>query len=281
MKKILLLLITVVSFQFTNAQTPSCCSPSSTQEFAMLSKNESFVASHLAPLPFVLEGGKGKMITIKTAGSKANAYEVKAPKTSKNYLFVFHEWWGLNDYVKQEAERLQKELGNLNVIAIDLYDGQVTSDPDSAGKIMGSIKDERAREIINGVIKYAGKDAKISTIGWCFGGGWSLQAALMCKTQAVACVVYYGYPELNLDKLKSLNCSVLGLYAKNDDWINPELVGKFEKAMKSTGKTLTVKIYDDAVHAFANPSNPKYNKEAATDAHARVLEYLSGVYGKK
>ena len=280
MKKIHFLLIALLAFQFSYAQTKSCCAPSSTQEFAMLSKDESFVASHLSPLPFVLEGGKGKMISIKTAGAKANAYEVKAAKPTKNYLFVIHEWWGLNDYIKREAERLQKELGNLNVIAIDLYDGQIATDADSAGKIMSNIKDERAREIINGVIKYVGKDAKISTIGWCFGGGWSLQAALMCKTQAAGCVVYYGYPELNLDKLKSLNCSVLGLYAKNDDWINPELVARFEKAMKSAGKNLTVILYD-AVHAFANPSNPKYNKEAATDAHARVLEYLSGVYGKK
>ncbi|MEO8149563.1 MAG: dienelactone hydrolase family protein [Bacteroidia bacterium] len=280
MKKLSLLVLTLFTIQFSFAQTPSCCSPSATQEFAMLSKNESFIASHLAPLPFKFEGGKGKMITIKTAGAKANVYEVKAAKSTKNYLFVFHEWWGLNDYIRQEAERLQMELGNLNVIAIDLYDGQVAVNPDSAAKIMHGMKDERAREIINGVIKYAGKDARISTIGWCFGGGWSMQAVLMCKTQAVGCVVYYGQPELNPDKLKSLNCSVLGLFAKNDDWINPALVERFEKVMKNTNKRLTVKSYD-AVHAFANPSNPKYDKVAAEDAHARVLEYLSGIYGKR
>lgn len=279
MKKLSVLIITLFTIQFSLAQTPSCCSAGATQEFAMLASNESFVASHLAPLPFKLEGGKGKMITIKTAGAKANAYEVKAKKATKNYLIVVHEWWGLNDYIKKEAEHIQDELVNVNVIAIDLYDGKVADNADSAGAYMRAVKDIRAREIINAVIKYAGKDARIASLGWCFGGGWSMQTALMAKTQAVACVMYYGQPELDANKLKSLNCNVLGIFGTKDEWINPKLVTQFQSTMKNANKELIVKNFD-AVHAFANPSNPKYDKTAANDAHNLAMAYLLKNYNK-
>lgn len=245
----------------------------------MLASNESFKASHLAPLPFKFADGKGKKITIKTSGAIANAYEVKAKKSTKNYLFIIHEWWGLNDYIKKEAEQIQSELGNVNVIAIDLYDGKIADNADSAGLYMRAIKDVRAREIINGVIKYAGKNARIASLGWCFGGGWSLQTALMAKAQAVACVMYYGQPELDANKLKSLNCSVFGVFGTKDEWINPKLIEQFQSTMKNAGKELIVKNYD-AVHAFANPSNPKYDKDAANDAHALAIAFLMKMYAK-
>ena len=110
-------------------------------------------------------------------------------------------------------------------------------------------------------------------MGWCFGGGWSLQAALLGGKQTVGCVMYYGMPEKDVAKLKTLNSDVLGLFADQDKWINPEVVKQFEKDMAAAGKKVTVKEYP-ADHAFANPSNPKYNKELATDAHQKALAYL-------
>lgn len=280
MKNIFLLIIATMLFQYSFAQTPSCCSASATQAFAMLSGNKKFVASHDAPLPFTFESKNGKMVAIKTTGSVTNAYMVKAKKSTNNYIIMIHEWWGLNDYIKQEAVRVQDELGNVNVIAIDLYDGKVATSADSASAYMQQVKEKRGQEIINGVIAYAGKKARFATIGWCFGGGWSMQATLLCKQQAVGCVIYYGMPELDPNKLKPLPCPVLGIFAKKDDWINPKMVAQFEKIMKNCDKQLIVKNYD-AAHAFANPSNPKYNVVAANDAYIQEIDFFKKVFLQK
>lgn len=109
-------------------------------------------------------------------------------------------------------------------------------------------------------------------MGWCF-GGWSLQSALIGGKQTVGCVMYYGMPEKDVAKLKMLKSDVLGLFAEQDKSISPEIVAQFEKNMAAAGKKVTVKEYP-AVHAFANPSNPNYNKVLAEDAHQRALAYL-------
>ena len=135
-KTLFILFIALSSALFSTAQTThSCCSMPATQQFAMLAKNKEFSASHLAPLPFEYESLGGKMITLNCSDKKeAHAFEIKSSKPSKNFLFVIHEWWGLNDYIKQEAEKLQNELGNVTVIALDLYDGKVATNPEDAGK---------------------------------------------------------------------------------------------------------------------------------------------------
>ncbi|MEO5569491.1 MAG: dienelactone hydrolase family protein, partial [Bacteroidia bacterium] len=107
---ILALFISRISAQSVS----SCCSKTSTAAFAMLSHDESFKASHAAPLPFHYDSPKGKMVEIKARdGKTVAAFEVKADKPTNNYLFVIHEWWGLNDYIKQEAEKLQNILMNV------------------------------------------------------------------------------------------------------------------------------------------------------------------------
>jgi len=138
---------------------------------------------------------------------------------------------------------------------------------------MQAVKTERAAAIIKGAEMYAGPKAQFASVGWCFGGGWSLQSALLGGKQTVGCVMYYGMPEKDVAKLKTLNSDVLGLFAEQDKWINPEVVKQFEKDMAAAGKKVTVKEYP-ADHAFANPSNPKYNKELAADAHQKALAYL-------
>ena len=252
----------------------SCCGPTATAEFAAFGKDLAFVALHEAPEPFNFKPASGEMKKIKTSDSvDANIYEVRSSEMTDNYLLVFHEWWGLNDYIKQEAERWLIELRNVNVIAVDLYDGKIAAVPDSAKKYVGEVNEERARTIIKAVNEYVGKEAKIATLGWCFGGGWSMQSALLLEKQAVGCVIYYGMPEKDVKKLKTLNCDVLGIFATQDGYINPAVVSQFQKSMKEAKKKLTVKNYD-AVHAFANPSNPKYDKEKSADAHTLTSEFL-------
>ncbi|MFZ4619958.1 MAG: dienelactone hydrolase family protein [Bacteroidota bacterium] len=273
MNRILVFTILTVCACFAG-EKKSCCGPTATEEFAAFGKDIAFVSLHEAPEPFVFKSVGGESKKLKTAdGLETVIYQVMAGKPTNNYLLVFHEWWGLNDYIKQEAETWQRELGSVNVIAVDLYDGKIAMVPDSAKKYVGEVNETRARAIIQSVIDHAGPKAKISTLGWCFGGGWSMQTALMVGKQAAGCVIYYGMPEKNVEKLKSLNCDVLGIFATQDGFINGEVVGQFEKDMKAAKKNLTVKNFD-AVHAFANPSNPKHDKEKTAEANAAALAFL-------
>ncbi|WP_133273313.1 dienelactone hydrolase family protein [Hymenobacter radiodurans] len=260
-----------------SAQTTalSCCAKPAvaTETFAMLASNTDFSGGHDAPLPYSYEG-EGTMVKFKTAdGQTGQGFEIKSATPSKKYLFVIHEWWGLNDYIKKEAAAFARELPGVNIIALDLYDGQVATTPDEAGKYMQAVKTDRAQNIIRGAMQYAGQDAQFASVGWCFGGGWSLQTALLAGPKAVGCVMYYGMPEKDVAKLKTLNTDVLGIFASEDKWINPEVVAQFQKDMATAKKKVTIKSYA-ADHAFANPSNPKYNQKFAADAHTAAVAYL-------
>ena len=161
----------------------------------------------------------------------------------------------------------------MNVIALDLYDGKIAATADSAMKLIQSVKTDRLESIIKGAIAYAGTDAKIYTVGWCFGGMWSLQSTLLAGKQAAGCVMFYGKPENNVEKLKTLNCDVIGFFGNKDRSPSPEVVNKFEADMQAAGKKLFANKYD-AGHGFANPSNPVFNQEAAADAHAKAVAFL-------
>ena len=149
----------------------------------------------------------------------------------------------------------------------------VADNRDDAGKYMQSVEQERALDIISGAIDYAGKDAKVGTIGWCFGGGWSLQASIMLGNQGVACVMYYGIIDNTPDTFKNLNAPVLGIFAEKDAWVNPEVYGNLEKNLKAAGKEVTVKSFN-ADHAFANPSNTKFDKKATKEAKELTLKFF-------
>ncbi len=235
--------------------------------------NPGFAALHMPPAYYKLENPTGSNITFKAEGADAKGYFIKSKKKTNKWLFVIQEWWGLNDNIKREAETFAKELGDINVLALDLYDGKVASIPDSAMKLMQGAKSNRLEAIVKGGLAYAGTNAKIYTVGWCFGGGWSLQTTLLAGKQAAGCVMYYGRPENDIERLKTLNCDVIGFFANKDQGIPPAAVDAFEKNMKEAGKNLVVNRYD-AAHGFANPSNPVYNKAATEDAHIKTIAFL-------
>jgi carboxymethylenebutenolidase len=253
------------------------CHTPAIEKFAMLASNKEFNQAHATPREYVhVSQAGGTMIKFKCKdGVEANAYLLKAATPTNNWIFVFQEWWGLNDNVKRESENLFTDLGNVNVLALDMYDGKVTTSKDEAGKLMGAFKQERGNAIVSGALKYAGKDAKIGTVGWCFGGGQSMQAALTLGKQAAACVMYYGPPEENVERLKTLNCDVLHIWPTQDQWININMIDKFDSNMKAAGKTLIVKSYN-ADHAFANPSNPlgTFNEAAYKDAYQNTINFF-------
>lgn len=282
MTKTLLVFLVLLAGVAKAQDQKSCCSDvTHTTAFAQLGDDGEFRTAHLEPLAFHHQSESGKMVSFKTPdGADGSGFEVKGEKGSKTIILMIHEWWGLNDYIKREADKLHSALGGkATVIALDLYDGKVAAKREEAAKFMGEAKEDRIRSIISGAIGYAGKDARIGTIGWCFGGGWSLQAALMAREQAKACVVYYGMPESNPDKLVDLSAPVLGIFADKDAWITPEVVKNFSEAMKKAGKELTLKTYD-ADHAFANPSNPQYDKTSTEDAYSHAIAFFESIFLK-
>jgi len=233
-----------------------------------------FAKEHHYPTYYKLQNAKGTTISYPSPdGKDAHAYFIKSKHKTNKWLIVIQEWWGLNDNIKREAEGFYTELGDVNVLAIDMYDGKVATTADSAMVYMKSAKSERLESIVKGAIAYAGEKAKIYTVGWCFGGGWSLQSTILAGKQAAGCVMYYGRPETDITRLKTINCDVIGFFGNLDTYISPKVVDEFEKDMKEAGKQLSVYRYD-ANHGFANPSNPVYNKAATEDAHTKAIAFL-------
>jgi carboxymethylenebutenolidase len=254
-----------------------CVKPSSDAilAFANLAADPDFMRGHEAPVPFdYTQQAAGQTITFTTPDSSTGyGYEVRPTQPSGKYLFVIHEWWGLNDYIKRETDRLAAALPGVTVLAIDLYDGKLATTAQEASTLVQRVDKTRASNIIRGALQHAGPTAQVATIGWCFGGSWSLQAALLAGKQAAGCVIYYGMPEKDVARLKTLNTDVLGIFATQDQSISPAVVQQFQANMKQAGKKVTIHNFE-AVHAFANPSNPQYDAAAAGKANALALGYL-------
>lgn len=256
---------------FLHAQ--SCCIKKD-NDWKLLAKNDDFKASHLAPEPFVYENQKGSMIQFKTLdGKDGHAYYIPSDAPTNKVLLVFHEWWGLNDYIKREAEKWQKQLGNIDVYAIDLYDGEVAKEPEAASKLANSLETKRAENIIKGALSKIGRDAQVATLGWCMGGAWSFTASVLAANQAAGCVMFYGFPEQDAKRIASIQTDVFYVWGSRDKFIKKGMVDEFGEKIKTTKHNFDLHIYD-ADHAFANPSNPKYNAVAATEAETLALKFL-------
>lgn len=241
-------------------------------DFAAFADDAGFRAAHPAPRPVALLHGGRPVTFLLEDSTVGRGFLVGAHRFTRQYLLLFHEWWGLNDHIRNEAIRWAHEL-DINVLAVDLYDGRVATTAEEARQLMQSCSPERAERIVRGAAAFAGERADFRTLGWCFGGTWSLQAALLLGERARACVVYYGMPERDVERLKSLKTDVLFVHAKRDRWITDEVVSSFADSMRFAGKTLHLREYD-ADHAFANPTGQRYHEPSAREARAAALEYL-------
>ncbi|MGA7380116.1 MAG: dienelactone hydrolase family protein [Terriglobales bacterium] len=194
-------------------------------------------------------------------------------------IIVIHEWWGLNDWVKDQATKLS-DLGYVT-LAIDLYRGKVATTPDLAHEIMRGLPEDRAKRDLHAAFDYLAsqpnvKKDRIGAIGWCMGGGFALDVALQEPTLR-AVVINYGHLATDTDSLKAINASVLGLFGGQDRGITPDDVHKFEKSMKELGKKIDITIYSDAGHGFENPVNKDgYRPDDTADAWKRTVKFFAG-----
>ena len=214
-------------------------------------------------------------VSLTTAGGrKVSGVLAKPAETPAAAVLLVHEWWGLNDQIKAVTAEFAKE--GFLALAVDLYDGGVAQSPDEADALMKQVQEEAATDTLASWLDWLGghelSNGRLGTVGWCFGGGWSLAAALARPVDAT--VVYYGRVNRSADELGKLKGPVLGHFATRDKFINPEMVGGFEAAMQEAGKSYEVNWYV-ADHAFANPSGGRYDEEDAALAWARTLTFLN------
>lgn len=217
----------------------------------------------------------GKALDLAVGAGTAKAYVAKPAGKPKGAVLVLHEWWGLNDWVKHQADLLAKD-GYLS-LAVDLYKGKVATDPAAAGELMKN-KDEAWGDQVEASglawLKSNARGAKIATVGWCMGGGESLNASIAGAKDVSATVIYYGLPVTDAEKLKALKGPILGIYANQDGWITKDKVEAFDKALTEAGVKHEFHAYD-ADHAFANPSSGKYQAAAAADAWKKTETFLA------
>lgn len=193
-------------------------------------------------------------------------------------LVVIHEWWGLNDNVRMMTRRLAGE--GYQALAVDMYGGQVAETPQAAQALMRGVMQNPATGIQNlqGAAAYLRNERnapKLGTIGWCFGGAWSLQAALQMPEQVDAAVIYYGRVETDGAKLARLDAPLLGIFGAKDEGIPVTQVREMESTLRDLGKNVDIHVYEGADHAFANPSGQAYNAGAAADAWQRTVVFLA------
>ena len=238
------------------------------------------------PVPSEMVMDVGPQVSSKTVvygekdGKKLSGYLATPEKNSTNLpsLLVIHEWWGLNDNIRSMADQFAAE--GYVALAVDLYSGSVAKKPEEARKMMSTVgKDpiaaEKNLQQAFNYLKKETKASKVGVIGWCFGGAWSLQTAILLGKKLDACAIYYGRIISDKDQLNSIQSPVLGIFGGADRGIPVDRVKTFEQTLKDLNKTVSVHIFKGAGHAFANPSGNNYQEIPAKDAWSKTLDFFS------
>jgi carboxymethylenebutenolidase len=223
----------------------------------------------------------GKMVSYATGSETASAY-LALPEGGgkKPAILVIQEWWGLNDFIKQKADHFAAQ--GYVALAPDLYGGQATTDPMKAHEL-SRVPPENVMRHLKAAVAFlksrADVDAdRMASIGWCFGGGYSLELAFEQAPPLSGAVIYYGRLVADRGVIANLRVPLLGNFGARDQGIPVESVRAFESRAKQEGKSVDFKIYADAGHAFASSSDPKvYRPEDAKDADARADAFLAKV----
>jgi carboxymethylenebutenolidase len=196
-------------------------------------------------------------------------------------VIMIHEWWGLNEYIKNQADILAKE--GYVVLAVDLYQGEIATTSDRSRELSSSVRNNPASAIDNlkSAVNYVKSleivdDSKVASLGWCFGGDWSLQLAVNSSSEnpLAATIVYYGRPVIDNASISSIDWPILGIFGDQDQAISVESVKQFASALNASGITNEIYLYDGVGHAFANPSGDNYAPKETADAWQKTIGFL-------
>ena len=218
-------------------------------------------------------------VSYKSGNETVNGY-LALPKGGGNHpaIIVIHEWWGLNDWVKEQAQKYAAQ--GYVALAVDLYRGKVGATQDEAHILMRGLPDDRGLRDLEAAFAYLASRPdvnpdKIASIGWCMGGGWSIKLA-EDQPKLAAFVVNYGPLPTDAAIIAKIKVPMLGNFGADDKGIPPESVHAFEAAIKADGKNPDIKIYDGAGHAYQNPNNKDgYRPEATADSSKRIDAFFA------
>jgi len=196
-------------------------------------------------------------------------------------VIMIHENKGLNDNIKNMANLLAKE--GYVVLAVDLFNGEVTTNQTRASELSQSIRDNPDAAITNlkSAVKYLASltyvnPDKIASLGWCFGGQQSLQLALNSEDHPLAAtVIYYGRLVTEPETLSKIKWPVLGIFGDQDQSIPVSSVEQFEETLTENGIINEIYIYKGVGHAFANPSGDNYAPNETKGAWQKTLVFLN------
>ena len=223
---------------------------------------------------------RGKFVNFPSASGTARGYlALPDDKNAKHpAVVVIQEWWGLNDWVIQQADRFAKQ--GYVALAVDLYRGKVATTQEEAHELMRGLPEDRAvADLKSGFNLLAARGdvdpARIGVIGWCMGGGYALDLTI-AEPRLAASVINYGHLVTDPATIARINPPILGNFGGEDRGIPPADVEAFANAVKAAGKSIDVKIYPGAGHAFMNPNNKGgYVPEAANDAWTRIDAFFA------
>ena len=217
-------------------------------------------------------------VTYQSGKDTVSAYMAMPEGSGKHpALIVIHEWWGLRDWIRRDARDLARH--GYVALAIDLYRGQITDNPEEAYKLMLSVPKERAVTDLKAAFDYLSgmkevNPSKIGVIGWCMGGSYSYIAAVNLPKLA-ACVINYGNVGTTKSEVEPINCPVLCNFAEKDMTYTAKMGKAFVAAMKADGKTAVFHEYAGVNHAFMNPNNPGvYDEAQAKLAWKRIYSFF-------
>jgi carboxymethylenebutenolidase len=198
-------------------------------------------------------------------------------------LIVIHEWWGLNDWVKDKAKGFADQ--GYVALAVDLYRGKSALDADTAHQLMRGLPEDRAVRDLKAAFAYlaARPDvdaARIGSIGWCMGGGYSLAAAL-AEPKLAATVIYYGRLATDAAAIGKIKAPLLGNFGATDQGIPPDSVDQFAKTAKKAGVSVDFKVFPGCGHGFASAKSPPECAAAAKEADQRAADFLAKRLKKK
>jgi carboxymethylenebutenolidase len=187
----------------------------------------------------------------------------------------------LNNNIKDMANELASE--GYVVLAADLFNGEVATDPSRARELSSSVRDNPEQAITNlqSAVQYLTSlpnvnSSRIASLGWCFGGGQSLQLALNSEQNPLAAtIIYYCNLVNDANEISKIKWPVLGIFGDQDQSIPVESVNAFEQALNETGVINEIYIYPGVGHAFANPSGDNYSPEETADAWQKTLAFLN------
>ena len=192
-------------------------------------------------------------------------------------IIMIHDWMGLNDNIRAMAEKLAGE--GYIVLAVDLFGGETATTTEVARvRVQKVIENpepaaENIRQAYNFLTSVAGAP-RVGSLGWSFGGGWSLNTAMLFPEELDATVIFYGQVTGDDDRLRAISSPILGLFGAEDKGVTVASVRQFEAALERLRKNYEIHIYPGAGHAFADPSGNAYNAEAADDAWGKMLEFM-------